>query len=174
VTTVNAFRAFPTLDRYFLPFAPFLLAALLNLPLRGVGVRRVATGAVAVLAVAGIGWGVAAADAAATNDGVRWSVGRELSEQGWSPSTIDAGYEWWGAHQSVRTSVGPPRPGTRFWAALFPDSPICVQVAYASPGGVPGDVLLSRSARTLTGTEIVLVARALDPTCSRPRPAAGS
>ena len=167
VVGLNAVRGFPTLDRYFLPLAPFLLAAVLALPVAGDRLRRVAAGALTLTAVAWAAWGVLASDAAATNDALRWSVGRELADQGWSPSTIDAGYEWWGAHQDVPTSAGPTRPGATFWTALFPGSPLCVQVSYAGAEGT-GDQLVSRSAQTLSGAEIVVLARTADPLCATP------
>lgn len=175
VVGLNALRGFPAFDRYFLPLAPFLVAAVLVLPVHGAALRRAATASVVAVTVAWTGWGLLAADAAATNDGLRWSVGQELTDQGWSASTVDTGYEWWGAHQGVPTSAGPPRPGATYWAALFPGSPVCVQVSYASADDASADegsdgVLMTRSARTLTGTEIVVVARTSDPGCVRPAP----
>ena len=174
VTAVNALRGFPAFDRYFLPprtipprCPPQSPAPRGRRPAGGDGSRRGPRGG-----MERVGRGCCGRRRHERRTAL---VGRTPAlGAGLVPSTIDAGYEWWGAHQSFPTSAGPPRPRTRFWAALFPESPICVQVSYASPGGVRGDVLLSRSARTLTGTEIVRVARPFDPTCSRPTPAAGS
>lgn len=173
VVGLNAVRGFPAFDRYFVPIAPFLLALVLSVQVHGLLLRRAAAASVMAVTVAWAGWGLLAADVAATNDGLRWSVGRELTDQGWRPSTVDAGYEWWGAHQGTPTTAGPPRPGATSWAAMFPGTPVCVQASYASPGRTPEGILLTRSARTLTGTEIVVVARVVDPSCARPTPSVG-
>ena len=69
-------------------------------------------------------------------DGARWRLGTRAVAEGNAAKTVDAGFEWVGAHATAPADLtnAPPVPD-RFrtsWASMFPSPTICV-VASSSP-----------------------------------------
>jgi hypothetical protein len=128
-------------DRYLLPvlFGAALVAALGRAPqLRW---TTPATAALALLAV------LAAVSVSAGNafDLARWRAGEQAVHKGNPPNTVDAGYEWVGAHYPGRLAEDRPsraRPPTQWYSQdVFPRATNCVTVS-AAP--LPRTFLLAR------------------------------
>jgi 4-amino-4-deoxy-L-arabinose transferase-like glycosyltransferase len=151
-------------DRYLIPLVPFL-AALLILGGRTYQVlwrspARVAATGLAVFAVLGFVY----VDAAATVDGAKWRAAKQLVEAGFRPATIDAGYEWFGLHQS--DDVVPDwedRPGA-LATRLFSPRPVCATVVLhgterGARSTANGETVLLRSdEHTLLGRKVIVMA----------------
>ncbi|MCU1538527.1 MAG: Dolichyl-phosphate-mannose-protein mannosyltransferase [Humibacillus sp.] len=141
---------------------------------RGRAGHVVTAGGLAVLALVG----AAQVDASATIDGAKWALGQEATRLGYAPETVDAGYEWFGLHQSEPVVYDAHRvPGFSSWTTtLFADARVCVNGEYA-PHPVrtqPYDGEVVRVSRTsLFGVDYVLIGRTVDRGCDRPVAAAG-
>ena len=151
-------------DRYLLVLVP-LSAALLARAGRTEQVMRSLPGRrewAALLALATLG--VAAIDASAAFDGAKWRLGEVVEARtGWDPGSIDAGYEWYGYHQTAPVERQGFLTAPTFWRLLFAPRPVCATGSFApsDQSAVPADdVIATVVERSLFGVEVRLVATA--------------
>jgi hypothetical protein len=149
-------------DRYLLVLVP-LSAALLARAGRAEQVMRSLPGRrewAALLALATLG--VAAIDASAAFDGAKWRLGEVVEARtGWDPGSIDAGYEWYGYHQTAPVERQGFLTAPNFWRLLFAPRPVCATGSFApsDQSAVPADdVIATVVERSLFGVEVRLVA----------------
>ena len=161
-------------DRYIYPAVP--VAAILLL--RGLG-RSAAPTRSAAFATAALAWLMAVAVAVAANslayDAARWRAGEAAVALGYAPQTVDAGYEWVGAHEA-----GPGTPqthdyGLTWYDDLWPSFRPCAVVSN-SPLSLPGYSLVRVDSAAyrqylLVGPDQPLyLYGAADTRCPRPTP----
>jgi Dolichyl-phosphate-mannose-protein mannosyltransferase len=151
-------------DRYMIPLVPFVAAMLI------VASRRyelfwpapTLTAAAALAVYAAIGF--VYVDAAATIDGAKWRAAERLQSAGFTPATINAGYEWFGLHQN--DAVVPDWTTRRgdLWIRLFSPRPICTTVvlngtdAGARRRAERSTVLFRTNEHTLLGRRVIVLA----------------
>ncbi|MCU1537249.1 MAG: Dolichyl-phosphate-mannose-protein mannosyltransferase [Humibacillus sp.] len=166
----------PDFDRYLMPVVPAVAAVVLWTAERldrglversSPGRRRLRTvaarGAVAALAVVSLSLVVTSVQF----DTAKWRLGTELEAQGWSAPTVDAGFEWFGFHQT--DAIDPHRPGLAgepFWVArVFAHPRVCVRVSHDADPGAGGDVLANAHVWAPLGGTFTLTARPYDLDC---------
>ena len=114
---------FPLLDRYFFPMIP-PLAILLLRPFGSTAPARSLAFSHAALA-----WLIASALPLAANsfayDAARWRAGEAAVAMGYAPQTVDAGYEWVGAHQARVDSAAAHSFGLTWYDDLLPSVRPC-------------------------------------------------
>lgn len=159
-------------DRYWLATVP-LVAALLVRAGQAEQVMQSFPGrreALSMLALAALG--VVIVDASATFDGAKWQIGKAVEHRtGWEAGSIDAGYEWFGYHQSGDLELQPVLNPPNFWRKLFEPRPVCATVSFAPSGRspVPGDdVIAVVERRSLFGIDVRLAAIAGPEDCPVP------
>lgn len=124
-------------DRYLVPFVP-LLAGLVLVASQRIGALKSARASLVWAIAGGCAFatvGFAGVDRIADLDGSMWRAGERLVAQGYDPSTIDAGYAWFGYHQRLSPQL--PLGEVSTYHDLFPFRVICVSVepdAEARPG----------------------------------------
>jgi hypothetical protein len=157
-------------DRYLLVLVP-LSAALLARAGRAEQMMRSIPGRrewVALLALVTIG--VVAVDASAAFDGAKWRLGQAVQARtGWEAGSIDAGYEWYGYHQTAAVEPHGAFTAPSFWRTLFAARAVCAEGSFAPSGqsAVPADdVIATVVERSLFGVEVRLVAVAGPDDCS--------
>jgi Dolichyl-phosphate-mannose-protein mannosyltransferase len=139
VLTVAAARNAVVFDRYLWPFV--LSGAILVLHRKGdpqaapARPRLVRTGRGFVVALVAVVAVVLTANSDAF-DGARWRLGNRAVASGNAPPTVDAGFEWVGAHATdaadlTRAAPAPDRYRT-WWAEMFSSPTICI-VESSSP-----------------------------------------
>jgi hypothetical protein len=152
-------------DRYLWPIA--LSAPILMLrryqPHKSYRLRPIGFVALGVLALA-------IALNSAAFDGARWQAGQALVRSGLPAASIDAGWEWTGAH-----ATGPAHPDGNFtsvgavsWWSTWFDHPTTCALVTASPIDAPGYVLTGSRSWNLVlfaVPEKLLIYRSLSPDC---------
>lgn len=118
----------PLFDRYFLPVIPCLTALVLYF-IQNFQFTWAAGNVLSALALAALTFlSSVFIDSSFILDGLKWKVGNYLVTEGYSPGTIDAGYEWFGYHQT-EVAHGQQLPPIRNWWTRLYDSPqICASV----------------------------------------------
>jgi hypothetical protein len=157
-------------DRYLLVLVP-LGAALVVYAGQAEHVVRERPGrrdAVAMVALATLG--LVVVDGSATFDGAKWRLGEEVAARtGWEPGSIDAGYEWFGYHQSSDLELQDDVIGPVFWRALFAPRSICASGSFApsDPLDEPdGTVVATVTGTSLFGVDMRLIAVAGPDDCT--------
>ena len=131
---------YPLFDRYLYPLVPVAAILLLR------GAERVwAPGRSQIFAHAGLVWlGASALVIAATSlayDAARWRAGEAAVAMGYAPQTVDAGYEWVGAHAIGQEAAGANDYGLTWYDDLWPSFRPCA-VLSNSPLDKAGLVLI--------------------------------
>lgn len=147
------------LDRYLMPAAPLLAAAVLSRAAEMGWVRSAPTplrwSAVAGSAVLGLHL----TTLSAAFDGMKWRFSEDLTvSQDVRPEWLDGGYEWFGSHQPGIWDPAPTLTSDPFWTDLFRQGRVCLSVRYASPSLPAASIVERRTVRSLFGTEVELVA----------------
>jgi hypothetical protein len=156
-------------DRYLIPLVPIDVALL------AIAARRGALFWTAPLRVAAVAllcygaFGFVFVDAAATVDGAKWRAAERLVSEGYRAPTIDAGYEWFGLHQSDDVVPDWQHRRGELATRLFSARPVCARVVLS--GNEQGARLAERrnppifrsTSRTLLGREVIAVAVQVDP-----------
>jgi hypothetical protein len=157
-------------DRYLLVLVPLSAALVVHAGqaerlVRALPGRR---DAVAMVALAGLG--LVVVDGSATFDGAKWRLGEEVAARtGWDPGSIDAGYEWFGYHQSSDLEQQSELTWPAFWRTLFAPRPICASGSFASSDPTDesdGTVVAAVTGTSLFGVDIRLVAVAGPDDCT--------
>ncbi len=155
-------------DRYLILLVPYIAALLILAGSRNRLFWRVsrragrAAAAAALVAYAAIGF--VYVDAAATIDGAKWRTAERLVSAGFPPATIDAGYEWFGFHQTDDISPGWEHRKGDLATRLFSPRPVCATVFLsgdeaAARAAARRHVIVRRSVvRTLLGRDVVVTA----------------
>jgi hypothetical protein len=147
-----------------IPLVPFVAAMSIVASRRYDLFWRVPTGTASVALAAYAVIGFVYVDAAATIDGAKWRAAERLDSAGFTPATIDAGYEWFGLHQS--DAVVPDWSTRRgdLWIRLFSPRPICATVvlngtdAGARRTAEGNAVLFRTDEQTLLGQRVITLA----------------
>ena len=109
---------YPLFDRYLYPLVPVAAILLLR------GATRVwAPGRAQIFAHAGLVWLAASALVIAASsfayDAARWRAGEAAVALGYAPQTVDAGYEWVGAHAFGQGAAGAHDYGLTWYDDLW-------------------------------------------------------
>jgi hypothetical protein len=148
----------PLIDRYLITIIPVALALCfkagedlkLKLP-RCALLSSVAVGALALV-------GFIYTDTSLVVDGAKWKMGSLVTEAGYSPETIDAGYEWFGYHQTVLAEGKYVEPITNWWTTLYEDPDVCALVGIGNPGDSSfedTEFIAEYSVSNVIGTEFI-------------------
>jgi hypothetical protein len=156
-------------DRYLLVLVPLSAALVVHAGHAERLVRELPGRRDAVAMVGLATLGLVVVDGSATFDGAKWRLGEEVAARtGWEPGSIDAGYEWFGYHQSSDLELQSEVTGPVFWRALFAPRPICASGSFApsDPTEEPGGTVVATVTGTgLFGVDVRLVAVAGPDTC---------
>jgi hypothetical protein len=140
-------------DRCLIILVPFVAGLLLLAAQRHdlfVRARWRVASVAALLACALVG--VLFVDASATTDGAAWRAAQRAERLGLAPETVDGGLAWFGLHQRTAMEPVEGRPAKTWWAARFPEQPVCATVVREPAGRQPA---LARSrGRTIFGNEV--------------------
>ena len=115
-------------------------------------------------------------DTAATFDGGRWRLAQQVQADGYAPSTIDAGLEWFAYHQNGVAEQRPTIANRGFWVSLFGRRPVCVTISLpgsdgslSSGAGSAGDTVGRLTVHSLAGLDYRFVATAGPQQCTPKR-----
>lgn len=88
-------------------------------------------------------------------DGLKWKAGDELVADGYSAQSIDAGYEWFGYHQTEIANGRNIKPIRNWWVSLYSSPEICASVGLGdfAEGENQESVIHSYEVENLIGTK---------------------
>jgi hypothetical protein len=125
-----------TFDRYLWPLALVLPALMLYQPGEAVDpasprARRTSVGAAAAVLAAIVAISLALALNSFAFDSARWHMGELAVSRGFTAETVDAGFEWVGAHSSENANLTASGAGSDTWSYwhAFPSFRLCALVS---------------------------------------------
>lgn len=149
----------PLIDRYLIGIIPFALAlcfsatAALDIRINKAFVTSLAM--VSLLALLGFVY----TDTSLVVDGAKWKMGNQVVQAGFSPETIDAGYEWFGYHQQGLAQGKFVEPIPNWWTTLYEHPNVCVLVGMGNEsefGYDPNSLVSEYSTSNISGTRFKL------------------
>ncbi len=153
VVAVSLVSGIPIFDRYLLPAVAPLCAWLLGWPELRRGMGAFASAAIGIGVGLWVVYGVYQVDLTSAADGVRWRVASQTVARGYRADEVDAGYEWFSAHQQGEIRMPPvtvpdTTPTIGPWVGLFTPSKVCVGALWGGGAGRRPSTAIATSSET--------------------------
>ena len=142
-------------DRYFLPSIVPAAATIAYCAVRTglvtATMRRIAVVGLVLFGLLGL-W---TTDLANLDDGVKNWMAATWTAKGYAPSTIDAGYEWFGYYNPNPFGLRKTAPEEPWYWGLFPPTTTCVRISYDDGSTLTTERVVDRiTVKTLIGREV--------------------
>jgi hypothetical protein len=157
----------PRFDRYFLPIVPLITSLVIYFIFK----YRLSWAPGKILSgffLAGLAFVSSIfIDSSFIVDGLKWKAGSQLVSDGYSPETIDAGYEWFGYHQDEVATGQNIKPIRNWWITLYDSPNVCASIGIGALDSGVREASISHSfeVSNFLGTNLVVWSVGTEPSC---------